>query len=414
MSKRIKLAILACTASILASCGTTTSLPKVTNTAQKDATQKSRFNPLSKSNKLKNQLGTVASQSEPTGLDPVANAAFWGTRYDRAPKNAEAAINFSQALRQVGSNEEALKVMSQSQLSHPDNPETLLEMGKVLIANDRAFEAVRPLQRSIALGSNQNWTAYSAYGVALDSIGEHKSARQQYDLALAIEPKAYSALNNKGLSYALSGKLDLAERTLRQAAISPGGTAKVRQNLALILSYSGKKHEAERLARSDLPPQIANNNIAYFRSLVAQPAYWSEFDQNNVEMPDFGATAVPTMRVESAPIVEEKAAPLPAQPSSTPAPTTEPAPTIQPTPEADILSDARPAAEGPAIDTLEQPAFADQPMTAWSQPQPPTPEATGRPVPLENTSMSPDDSIERDDSMSPDEGTTWTDGDTGS
>jgi len=50
--------------------------------------------------------------------------------------------------------------------------------------------------------------------------------------------------------------------------------------------------EAERLARSDLPPQIADQNIDYFRALMNQPAYWQEYAADNVDTPSFDAAPV--------------------------------------------------------------------------------------------------------------------------
>ena len=40
----------------------------------------------------------------------------------------------------------------------------------------------------------------------------------------------------------------------------------MRQNLALILGLEGKLAEAERLERQDLPPELAEANMAYLRA----------------------------------------------------------------------------------------------------------------------------------------------------
>nr|GGH97046.1 hypothetical protein GCM10011355_17310 [Aquisalinus luteolus] len=236
---------------------------------------------------LNAQLGTMSGAPSPDNMDVISKAAYWGTRYDRNPSDSDTAVNYSKALRDMENNEEALKVMTRFAETVRADAAVNLELGKVLIANDRAFEAVRPLERSID-AEPRNWSAYSAYGVALDKIGEHGEARKQYDIALSLSPENVSVLNNKGLSYALSGDIQRAEMTLRKATTSREGSARVRQNLALVLGFAGKANEAERLARSDLPPRIADNNVTYFRSLVAQPAYWQEFSGDNVDLPDFG------------------------------------------------------------------------------------------------------------------------------
>jgi Flp pilus assembly protein TadD len=297
------------------------------------------------------EVGVVAQETTPDGLDPIAQAAFWGTRYDRDPSDPHAATEFSKALRAVSNNEEALRVMSQVASRAPNDAEVQLELGKALIANERAHEAVRPIERAIANGKHDDWTAYSAYGVALDKTGAHEEARVQYDRALAINPRAAGVFNNKGLSYALEGKSDLAERTLRTATAMPGGTARVRQNLALVLGLSGETEEAERLARSDLPPVVADNNAAYFRNLVAQPAYWGGLTAQNAELPTFD---------------DEPYAPPMSRPDMTnngPVPLTrDPAPKPAPQPEGPIKGEPAVGAslgEGQVIATAAPEVLAD-------------------------------------------------------
>lgn len=248
-------------------------------------------------------LGVVPGSGDPSTMDPVARAAFWGTRYDRAPNKVENIVEFSKALRMVNSTEESLKVMKQAVNTHGDKAAIQLELGKSLIANDRAFEAVRPLEKAIALGRGDDWSAYNSYGVALDSIGEHAEARKNYDRALVMAgAKRGVILNNKGLSYALDKDLTAAERTLRSATLSPDGTARIRQNLALVLGFKGRTAEAERLARSDLPPRIADNNAAYFRALVSQPAYWDQTHADNVVMPVFDGPGLPSQPESGQPL----------------------------------------------------------------------------------------------------------------
>jgi Flp pilus assembly protein TadD len=61
----------------------------------------------------------------------------------------------------------------------------------------------------------------------------------------------------------------VAETYLRQAVAAPGATAQERQNLALVLGLQGKIAEAEPLLRRDLPPDVANANLAYLREAAA-------------------------------------------------------------------------------------------------------------------------------------------------
>lgn len=257
----------------------------------------------------KDAVGVFANPAaDPSTLDPIAAAAFWGTRFDREPQNAEVGVQYSSALRKIGSNDEAVKVMAKAAKSNPDSIAVNLEYGKALVEAGRSFEAVRYFE-TVVVAEPNNWRARSAYGVALDQIGENELARAEYDKALLVAPGAVSVINNKGLSYALSGDLKLAEATLRAAATSPRGDARVRQNLALVLAIKGDMREATRLARSDLPPQVADENIDYFRSLMTQPAYWQEFAGDNIETPKFDAEPSEQAPAKAAPLPQLKEEP---------------------------------------------------------------------------------------------------------
>lgn len=252
----------------------------------------------------KEAIGVYSNHASDPGMDPIAAAAFWGTRYNTSQSDPETAVNFSRALRKIGSVDEAVGVMQKAANLHPENRDVSLEYGKVLVEAGRAFEAVRHLENAVA-AMPTDWTAVSAYGVALDQIGEHDEARRRYNRALSLAPNSVTVLNNKGLSYALEGNLSMARATLREAAASAGGDARIRQNLALVLALSGDMSGAERLARSDLPPQLADNNIDVFRQLMNQPAYWGEYAAVDADVPEF----------DSGP-----GAPLKSEPQSTPRP----------------------------------------------------------------------------------------------
>ena len=276
MADRLSIRAAKCAATVLgaialAACGTTKNSQDVSDASKKQ---------------YREAIGVYANPGTGEGLDPIAAAAFWGTRYNREQSDPEIAIKFSDALRKIGSVDESISVMQKASAKFPQNPDVSLEYGKALVEGGRAFEAVRHIETAAA-GKPDDWTALSAYGVALDQIGEHETARQKYDRALALAPGAVTVLNNKGLSYAMDGKLDLARQTLRMAAASAGADSRVRQNLALVLAIGGNMKDAERLARSDLPPQVADNNIDFFRSIVNQPAYWDEYAATGVDVPAF-------------------------------------------------------------------------------------------------------------------------------
>jgi len=295
-----KLAGVSLAAFALAACG---SAPK---SESADATG---ANPQSGGkDKYRDAVGVYSSAAPDQGMDPIAAAAFWGTRYNTDQSDPDIAVKFSKSLRKINSTNEAVGVMQKAIRISPDNTDVSLEYGKVLVETGRAFEAVRHLENAVA-AKPTDWNALSAYGVALDQIGEHEEARHKYDRALSYAPGAVSIMNNKGLSYALDGDLKMARLTLREASSRAGGDARVRQNLALVLALSGDMTGAERLARSDLPPKVADNNIDFFRQLMNQPAYWGEYAATDVETPDFDEAPAAPLKPQPLPELQEEPKP---------------------------------------------------------------------------------------------------------
>jgi len=209
--------------------------------------------------------------------DFVSAAAYWGGVYEQDPHNAEAAAKYARGLRQLGSLQQALMVLQQAVIHHPNDVALLSEYGKALAAGGKPDQAAALLAKAGALDPS-DWTILSAEGVALDEMGLHAKAKDKYQAALRLAPGNPTILTNLGLSYALSGDLTDAEVTLRQAVSNPAAGAHARQNLALVLGLKGDFEEAERLAQADLPPSLAASNMTYLRSMLAQPALWQQME----------------------------------------------------------------------------------------------------------------------------------------
>jgi Flp pilus assembly protein TadD len=203
--------------------------------------------------------------------DPIAAAAYWGSVYDSNPKDANAAANYGDALRQIGSTDQALTVLQQAADLYPRDAKILASYGKTLGAAGRPEDAGAILDRAVAADPG-NAQTQSAAGVIQDQLGHSNDARAHYEAALKINPNDVAILNNYGLSCAFADDLPKAEELLRRAAASDQATTQIRQNLALVLSLAGKFDEARRIAGRDMLPKDAENNIAYVRDLLGQPA----------------------------------------------------------------------------------------------------------------------------------------------
>jgi Flp pilus assembly protein TadD len=87
---------------------------------------------------------------------------------------------------------------------------------------------------------------------------------------MEMAPDNAVVLSNAAMFYAAQGDKGQAETLLRKAVSRADATLQVRQNLALVLGMQGKLAEAEKIEREDLPPQMAQANLDYFKAISAR------------------------------------------------------------------------------------------------------------------------------------------------
>ncbi len=201
-------------------------------------------------------------------MAPLARATFWAGEFNRNPGDIEAGVKLGHALRQLGRTEEAYNTLQQVLALQPDNVDALLESARAAIAGNQGFFAIAPAQKAEAL-KPKDWRAPSLLGVAYEQTRQPELALAAHQRALALAPDNASALSNLGMFYAAQGDTAQAETLLRKAAVEPDATTQVRQNLALILGLQGRLAESERLQRQDLPPDLADNNLAYLKAATS-------------------------------------------------------------------------------------------------------------------------------------------------
>ena len=223
----------------------------------------------------------TASISPANGALPTSEADLrayadsWGKRYDSDPGGKVASINYARALRALKRYSQAAAVMESAAVKAPSDMEILGAYGKALADAGELQQAADVLSRSYT-PEQPNWSNMSAQGSIADHLGAHVQAQQYYQDALKLAPGEPTILSNLGLSYALTKQLPLAEDVLRQASDSPRADARMRDNLALVLSLEGKFDEAERLEREDRSAQAAAANVASIRQMIAQSNSWRD------------------------------------------------------------------------------------------------------------------------------------------
>ena len=189
------------------------------------------------------------------------------TLYQRRSDDKGIAVALARNLRYSGQAQNAADII-QAQLTRlPNDPDLLLELGKDYLAAERVALAIKALEQARA-ATPDRWEAHATLGVALDTQGRGPEALSAYGRAAQLSPDNPVVLNNLALSQAIGGRLDEALATISRAADLPTATAQVRQNLALLLALKGDGAAAERLARHDLPPDMAKNNVEVLRALA--------------------------------------------------------------------------------------------------------------------------------------------------
>lgn len=196
-------------------------------------------------------------------------AQHYAALHGRYPQDKAITLALARNLRFSGNPQQAIAVINSSMSSQAPDALTLLELGKDYLAADQLNLAKPTLERAKA-AAPLNWEILSSLGVVHDYEGQYDMAQQQYDAALFLDPENPTVLNNKALSLAQQGRLDEAVTTMKAATDQPSASAQARQNLALLMALKGDAEAAERLARKDLPPAVAEANIEYYRA-IAKP-----------------------------------------------------------------------------------------------------------------------------------------------
>lgn len=252
-------------AASIAACGM---LPESAKSTTADANDGKVAATASKPSELDPQIKLAALQAEAQN-NYLEAAQHYQSLLTRDPDNFELAMGLVRNLRFAGSSPQDIDLLNQLIAKHGRTQQLLTELGKSYIAGDKMNLAIPVLQEAAAM-PGATWDTFSALGVAFDYEGDFTHAREVYTQALLLSPRNPEILNNLALSQAQSGDLDGAIQTLGQAVDQASASPQVRQNLALMLALRGDVAGAERLARKDLPRELADQNSEYYRYLASE------------------------------------------------------------------------------------------------------------------------------------------------
>ena len=220
---------------------------------------------LGKKNKPQQRLATNYSKQARPPLksnNPLFLAtAHWAKQYQKRPSDPKAALNYAKNLKALGSKGKALSVLASAYQLNPANGELASEYGRLALDLGRSGVAEPLLNQAMKSRRTADWRVLSALGTLNAKRGDHKKAQSYYLTALRQKPDSASVVNNLALSYALDGKAGSAEDVLRNAVAKGYNTARIRQNLALVLGLQSKNSEAQMIAQA-IPhsPKSGKNN----------------------------------------------------------------------------------------------------------------------------------------------------------
>jgi len=209
----------------------------------------------------------VRAQAE--RLEPLARAAFWASQVDADPKDPEAGIRLTAALRAMARYDEAAQAIDAVLVLQPQNVDALLERARVAVGRGQGFYAIDPVRKALQIAP-KDWRAATLLAVAMDQSQRPDEALAAHRKAMEIAPDNAVVLSNAAMFYAAQGDKAQAETLLRKAVTEPDASLQVRQNLALVLGLQGKLAEAEKIERENLPPQMAQANLDYFKAAGAR------------------------------------------------------------------------------------------------------------------------------------------------
>jgi len=198
-------------------------------------------------------------------MDALSRSVFWASEQQADPTDAVAGVKLAQALRELGRYDQAAEAAQATLTLQPNNLDALLELGRAHIARGQAFYGVAPLEQARDLAP-RDWRPYSLLGVAYEQVRRTDDARAAWNQALALSPDNPDVLTNAATAALTHGDAPGAETLLRRAVAQPTASAKVRQNLAMVLGLQGKMGEAEQILRRELPPEQAERNLQWLRS----------------------------------------------------------------------------------------------------------------------------------------------------
>lgn len=227
---------------------------------------------------------------------------YWGKKYKEHPTNLEAGLSFAKNLKAMGERQQAMGVIQQLAVFHGNDRKLASEYGRLALELDQISVA----KTMLAIADDPaapDWKVISARGTVLAKEGKFREAVPLYEKALSLSQDQTSVMNNLAMAYAMGGDAAKAEDMLRRIE-AKGGSAKSRQNLALVLGLQGKFEEGRQVASQDVGADAAAADADYLKRMV-------KVDTGKSWAAKSTASTVPVVKASAA--ASDRIAPAPPQ-----------------------------------------------------------------------------------------------------
>ncbi len=219
---------------------------------------------------------TLKAQAEQAAVGGDYNRAAQNYKQlvDREPQNKDYTLAFADSLRRAGNYQAAVTLLNPYIDANPSDAVALETRGLSLMSLGSIVEAGKDFEQALAIDPTR-WRTLNAVGVLFTMKNKIKEAIAYFDESLVHNPDNASALNNRGLALAMEGRYEEAvqsfQRTKYNLRIGSPDMKQVDMNLALVYAISGRLDDAERVASQYLGKAALYNNMAVYAQLSKNP-----------------------------------------------------------------------------------------------------------------------------------------------
>jgi Flp pilus assembly protein TadD len=189
----------------------------------------------------------------------LASATLGGCSAKEAPPASVSAVKAESALAK-GKSDKAVFFAESAVLASPRDADLRALLGAAYIEAGRFESAAATLAEARQLGDGSQRTILSLALAQIASGHQDAALGTLNDHETDLDPADF------GLAIALAGEPKRGALVLANQLRFGESSAKVRQNLAMVLGLQGKMGEAEQILRRELPPEQAEQNLQWLRS----------------------------------------------------------------------------------------------------------------------------------------------------